>query len=196
MVNIFKDCLSLTSITIPNSVTSIGDYVFSNCSGLTSLTIPGSVKSIGSQAFYGCKGLTSITIPEGVTSIGDYAFYYCSGLTSVTIPNSMTSIGDHAFENCYRLKEIYCEAVTPPDSGGEPFYNVETSKVLLVVPDGSLAQYKAHDVWKQFWIETPTGISPLLTSPEEEPIYDLSGRRLQKMQRGINIVGGKKVAVK
>ena len=196
MVNIFKDCLSLTSITIPNSVTSIGDYVFSNCSGLTSLTIPGSVKSIGSQAFYGCKGLTSITIPEGVTSIGDYAFYYCSGLTSVTIPNSMTSIGDHAFENCYRLKEIYCEAVTPPDSEGDPFSDLGRSNILLVVPDGSEDLYKAHYIWDQFWIETPTGISPLLTSPEEEPIYDLSGRRLQKMQRGINIVGGKKVAVK
>ncbi len=98
--------------------------------------------------------------------------------------------------DCYRLKEIYCEAVTPPDSEGYPFYNVETSKVLLVVPDGSEDLYKAHYVWDRFWIETPTGISPLLTSPEEEPIYELSGRRLQKMQRGINIVGGKKVAVK
>jgi hypothetical protein len=108
----------------------------------------------------------------------------------------VTSIGNGAFNGCQGLKEIYCEAVTPPDSEGDPFSDLGRSNILLVVPDGSEDLYKAHYIWDQFWIETPTGISPLLTSPEEGPIYDLSGKRLQKMQRGINIVGGKKVAVK
>ena len=66
-------------------------------SGLTSVTIPDSVTSIGNSAFYGCSGLTSVTIPDSVTSIGDSAFYGCSGLTSVTIPDSVTSIGNSAF---------------------------------------------------------------------------------------------------
>ena len=88
------------------SVTSIGDYAFRNCSSLTSVTIPTGVTSIGDRACAYCSGLTSVTIPTGVTSIEDYAFYYCSGLTSVTIPNSVTSIGDYVFSNCSGLASI------------------------------------------------------------------------------------------
>ena len=97
---------SQTSYTIPNSVTSIGNYAFSVCTGLTSITIPNSVTSIGSGAFSGCTGLTSITIPNSVTSIGVWVFYGCSGLTSITIPNSVTSIGDGAFTGCSGLTSI------------------------------------------------------------------------------------------
>ena len=102
----FKDCSGLTSVTIPNSVTSIGDYAFSGCSGLTSVTIPNSVTSIGGYTFSGCSGLTSVTIPNSVTSIGYEAFRGCSGLTSVIIPNSVTSIGDGAFEGCSGLTSV------------------------------------------------------------------------------------------
>ena len=100
----FYNCSSLTSVTIPNSVTSIGSYVFYNCSSLTSVTIPNSVTSIGSGAFYGCSSLTSITIPNSVTSIGNSAFSGCSSLTSITIPNSVTYIGNSAFMYCSSLK--------------------------------------------------------------------------------------------
>ncbi len=74
-------CATLTSITIPNSINSIGEDAFYNCSSLTSIEIPNSVTSIGSMAFYGCSSLTSIEIPDSVTSIGEYAFNGCSGLT-------------------------------------------------------------------------------------------------------------------
>ncbi|MBQ9084209.1 MAG: leucine-rich repeat domain-containing protein [Clostridia bacterium] len=60
-----------------------GDYAFRNCYNLTSVTIPDSVTSIGSYAFYDCDSLTSVTIPDSVTSIGRYAFYYCDSLTSI-----------------------------------------------------------------------------------------------------------------
>ena len=92
--------------SIPNSVTSIGDYAFEGCSGLTSVTIPNSVTSIGGGAFYGCSGLTSVTIPNSVTSIGGGAFSGCSGLTSVTIPNSVTAIGDSVFGGCIGLISV------------------------------------------------------------------------------------------
>ena len=96
----------LTSYTIPNSVTSIGEYAFLACSSLTSITIPNSVTSIGEWAFSGCSSLTSITIPNSVTSIERYAFNGCSSLTSITIPNSVTSIGLYAFSGCSSLKSI------------------------------------------------------------------------------------------
>ena len=95
--NAFYGCTSLTSVTIPSSVTSIGSSAFSGCSSLTSVTIPSSVTSIGSSAFSGCARLTSVTIPSSVTTIGSSAFSGCSGLTAVTIPSSVISIGAQAF---------------------------------------------------------------------------------------------------
>ncbi len=102
----FSGCSSLTSITIPEGVTSIGSYAFSDCSSLTSITIPEGVTSIGNNAFSDCSSLTSITIPEGVTSIGNNAFSSCFNLISITIPESVTSIGNCAFDNCTSLKEL------------------------------------------------------------------------------------------
>ena len=102
----FRNLNNITSIIIPDSVTSIGDWAFSSCWGLTSITIPDSVTSIGSSAFSGCIGLISVTIGNSVTSIGDSAFSYCSGLASITIPNSVTSIGDWAFSGCGCLTSI------------------------------------------------------------------------------------------
>jgi len=83
--NAFANCSSLTSVTIPNSVTFIGSSAFSGCSSLTSVTIPNSVTSIGSSAFSGCSSLTSVTIPNSVTFIDSSAFYNCSSLTSINL---------------------------------------------------------------------------------------------------------------
>ena len=102
----FDMCNRMTSVTIPNSVTSIGRYAFEWCSRLTSVTIGNSVTSIGDFAFYNCKRMTSVTIPNSVTSIGFCAFEKCSGLTSVTIPNSVTIIGEGAFEDCSGLTSV------------------------------------------------------------------------------------------
>ena len=97
----------LTSITIPENITSIGRCAFSGCDSLTSITIPGSVTSIGSSAFENCSGLTSIVIPDSVTSIDHWAFQYCTGLTSATIGNGVKSISRYAFWDCASLKDIY-----------------------------------------------------------------------------------------
>ena len=102
----FYDCSGLTRITIPNSVTSIGEYAFNGCIALTSINIPSSVTSIGVGTFNNCSGLTSITIPSNVTSIGDDAFTDCSGLTHITIPNSVISIGEYAFSGCIAFTSI------------------------------------------------------------------------------------------
>ena len=110
--NLYVNNALIKDLTIPDGVTSIGDYAFYGCDGITSVKIPDSVTSIGSSAFYGCSGiedvtvsqfvldqgirnifssvyrsLTSVTIPDGVTSIVDSAFSGCSGITSVTVPS-------------------------------------------------------------------------------------------------------------
>ena len=143
-------CSGLTSVTIGNSVTSIGASAFKNCSGLTSVTIPNSVTSIGRDAFEYCSGLTSVTIGNSVTSIGDFAFLDCSGLTSVTIPNSVTSIGGYAFSFCSGLTSIQCDALTPPSLGYDVFYYVDKNACTLIVPEESLEAYQVADQWKDF----------------------------------------------
>ena len=105
----FYNCRSLTSITIPNSVISIGNEAFYDCTSLTSIEIPGSVTSIGESAFSGCSSFTNVTIRNGVTSIGVSVFRNCTRLTSVTIPGSVTSIGNYVFSGCYSLESITVE---------------------------------------------------------------------------------------
>ncbi len=115
-------------ITLPDSITNIGENVFSWCSGLTSIEIPDGVTTIGDGAFYYCDSLTSITIPDSVTSIGGYAFSSCSSLTSITIPDGVTSIGDEAFYGCSRLT-IYCEVASKP-SGWSSSWNYNKRPVI------------------------------------------------------------------
>ncbi len=142
----FSGCTTLTSITIPDSVTSIEEGVFYGCTsltsfsgryasedgrcliidgvlnsvaqaGLTEYTIPDGVTSIGVYAFYGCTSLKSVTIPDSVTTIGDSAFENCTSLTSVTIPDRVTTISDLAFYRCTSLKSVHCKPTTPPKVG-------------------------------------------------------------------------------
>lgn len=99
----FIGCRRINSITIPNAVSNIGQNAFEDCSGLTSLVISSSVIDIGSGAFSGCSGLANLIIGNSVINIGSRAFYGCGQLTSVIIPNSVTNIGDYAFYDCDRL---------------------------------------------------------------------------------------------
>ena len=109
--NAFNGCESLTSVTFGKNsqLSSIGPGAFNYCYSLESITIPESVTSIGSDAFYYCYGLRSVTFGENsqLTSIGDGAFNWCESLESITIPASVTSIGEWAFVECYRLVEVW-----------------------------------------------------------------------------------------
>lgn len=94
-------------LTIPNSVTCIGDFAFYKCTDLTNITIPDSVTNIGDYTFEYCTGLTSITIPDSVTSIGSSAFFNCNSLKNVTIGNSVTNISNSAFYDCSNINTTY-----------------------------------------------------------------------------------------
>jgi len=102
----------LTTVSIPQGVTSIDDSAFADCTGLTSMSIPEGVTSIGICAFAGCYGLTTISIPQGVTSIGGWTFDDCIGLTSISIPKGITSIGEYAFYLCTSLTSITINSAT------------------------------------------------------------------------------------
>jgi len=106
-----EGCTGLIGITLPNSVTGIGDYAFAGCSGLNSLAIPKNVHTIGTLAFIGCTSLNSLTIPDRVVIIYDGAFAYCTSLTSVTIPKSVYEIWDGAFYECTSLTSVTFEGM-------------------------------------------------------------------------------------
>ena len=128
----FCDCTGLTSVSIPNSLTSIGSSAFLYCTGLTSVTIPNCVTSIGNSAFSGCSSLTSVIIGNSVTSIGNSAFSGCSSLTSVIIGNSVTSIGDWTFSGCSSLASI-----TIPESVKHiGYYAFDSTAWFYNQPDG------------------------------------------------------------
>ena len=124
----FDGCSMLTTVTLPEMLTSIGDYTFRNCTGLTSVTIGNSVASIGDYAFYNCTGLTSLTIGNSVASIGNSAFYGCTGLISLIIPAEVTDIGYNAFSGCSAVS-FYCEAISQPD-GWESSWNPDDRPVV------------------------------------------------------------------
>ena len=117
----------MTSVTIPNSVTSIGEGAFEHCTGLTSVTIPNSVTSIGYRAFRNCGSLTSVTIPNSVTEIDEEAFYECSGLTRI---------------DAYPNPEKVC-------TGGDIFYDVPKDVTLHVLPK-YLSAYQTASEWEDF----------------------------------------------
>ena len=129
----FSGCILLFKIIIPNSVTSIGDLAFMDSNALSHIVISNSVTSIGDGTFYGCNSLTNIAIPDSVTSIGDIAFSGCRSLSNIVIPDSVTSIGDYVFEGCTSLSNI----VIPNNVtsiGSNAFKNC-SSLSNIVIPD-------------------------------------------------------------
>lgn len=95
--------LSLRTLVITGG-TTLPDRAFAYRANLTSITLPNTLRTIGQEAFFGCTGLTEIVIPDGVTVIGSVAFDHCTKLSSVTIPDSVTEIGSCAFAYCTGLQ--------------------------------------------------------------------------------------------
>jgi hypothetical protein len=100
----------LKSITLPNSITSIGSMAFQSCTGLTNIIIPNSVISIGASSFWGCASINNLMLGTSVTSIGVAAFFMCSKLTTLTLPASLSTIGSESFGNEWAVKEYIVDS--------------------------------------------------------------------------------------
>ena len=203
---------SLTSVTIPDSVTSIGDFAFGHCSGLTSVTIGSGVTSIGERAFYNCSGLTSVTIPDSVTSIGDEVFDGCSGLTSVTILGNvtndwmynyrpfygctnietvvlggkMTKIGDYMFYNCPKV-----QALVIPDgvtSIGACAFSGCSGLTTVTIPNG--VTNIGNEVFSGCSGLTSVTIPDSVTNIGYRAFYECSGLTSVTIPNGVTNIGG------
>jgi uncharacterized protein YjdB len=164
---------NITSIVIPNTVTSIEDYAFYDCTSLKSITISNSVTSIGEGAFCECSSLTSAAIPNSVTSIGNYAFVHCESLASVTFQetSSVESIGDSAFGRC-----IILESMIIPDSvtsiGNCAFYEC-TSLESVIIPDS--VESIGHDAFSDCTSLMSITIPQKVTIINDSTFYGCTG---------------------
>lgn len=190
----FYNCTNLTSIELPSGVTEIGDYAFYNCTNLSSLTLPSGVKEIGFSAFYGCKSLTSVTIPSGVKYISSFTFRDCESLRFINLPSDLKYIGEEAFEGCTGLTSIYAFMEKPCEIDETTFENETIINATLYVPKGSLLDYWDDNQWKKFMnIEEfdVTSIGSLNTNVndvQEVSRYSDNGQRLNTPAKGLNIV--------
>ncbi len=140
----FQNCAALQTVTFEENsrLATVSARAFYQCASLSSITLPGSVVSIGDWAFYNCKSLTSVALPEGVRSIGHSAFSACTKLAEVSIPDSVESIGVNAFEGCELLAHtIYNQ--------GKYLGNQQNPCVYLVeVTDGDITSFAVSDTTK------------------------------------------------
>ena len=96
----FQDCVNITKIVLPNTLSTIESWAFAGCIGITEIELPSSLTRIGDQAFRGCTSLRSITIPDGIERIEYSTFYNCESLVSVTLPDSVTYLDRECFVGC------------------------------------------------------------------------------------------------
>ena len=145
--NAFSGCQNLETVALPESLTIFGFRAFESCKLLKTIKIPSGVTAIPGSCFYCCSSLESVTIPEGVMTIGQYAFLGCN-LKELTLPSTVTMIGSRAFDSNNRFQSITCNATTPPSLGENAFnYNISTT---VKVPLSSIATYRQAEGWKNF----------------------------------------------
>ena len=159
----------VTQVQIPNSVTMIGEAAFADADELTDITLPLGLTAVSRYMLAG-TAISNVVLPEGVTDIGMGAFEDCSRLHTIFLPYRLQTIGDRAFAYCNSLKEVYCDASTPPlTMGDDTFEGCDAIQVML--PNASTTRHYEDDrTWgdsEQFSLWIDEGIAVLPTMRHE-----------------------------
>lgn len=170
----FNKCASLTSVVLPNTLTTIGQYGLANCTKLETVNLPTSLTTLGDYAF---KGDTKLSIEVNLPNVTSMArevfygtaitkaifgkittltgssygvFYNCKSLTYVDLPATITSIGQASFRNCSALTTIICRATTPPTLNTSNTFSGNPASQKIYVPNGYGNTYKAASGWSSY----------------------------------------------
>lgn len=211
----FERCSNLVSIELPSTLNNIGMLAFSGCIKLDSISIPESVKRIGLYAFiatgwfnalpegpiyfgsmlFGRKGFDiledTFAIKEGTKIVNIMSFTGQNRLKTLIFPESLEVIDERAFDYCDSLTEITSIATVPPTLIKNAFTTTVYENAILYVPAESVNSYKVAEGWKNFRNIVPIGTTGV-TKPEANNVvagyYDLSGKRIEEPQKGLNII--------
>ncbi len=209
----FLNCENLSSVFLPSSVEEIGGYAFSNCKSLKTIKLPNYLHVLEYRMFSGCDSLHDVTLPKYVREICYYAFGDCLSLDSISIPKSIreieyyafkgcpslkkvvlepniytVKIGKEAFGECDSLSEFHCLTTKPPVGKDEPFSSYNAT---LYVPCQSKSEYETNEIWSNFSMiecEDPLSVENITQDDAPESIYDVQGREIPNLQKGLNIV--------
>ena len=146
---VFKDCKSLETVTFADGFSlALPQMTFLSCGALKDVTLVGTMGSIGIRAFDGCGSLTTVYIPQGIERVGKQSFQNCNHLTNVTLPSTITQINEQAFKGCSTLAQIVVEATTVPSTYANAFDNTTYQHATVYVPNH--ATYSTVDPWQNF----------------------------------------------
>ncbi len=190
----FNYCTSLTKIKLPEAITSISSSIFCYCTSLVEVELPKTLTSIARDMFSYCTSLTNIELPEAITEIEQGAFAECTSLAHIEFSEDVTTIGNSAFYHCTGLETIVSYSTTPPTAYDGTFRYVN-SDCIAYVPDASVTAYEDADGWERLTIRPLSeyvGSSTMVSSTSFErtvvQICNVFGQKLTELQRGINVV--------
>lgn len=177
----------IESITIPNSVTTIGAQAFANCQKLSNAKLPANLTSLGYEAFYCCESLTEINIPKGLAKLESMVFYCCSKVTAVTVEDGsyLSEIGNQAFAGCVRLESI--NLPTTLKTIGENAFNDCNRLISIVIPEGvtSIGNYAFNSCELLESVTLPS----TLTSIGEWAFQSCSALKSISIPAGVETIG-------